>query len=379
MVCEPAFDYGARAGDVVGAGAGRRPAATRSTPARMSPAFRLFSDMRMGIEGNRVHARHTMREGERASARSSWAHELALPRTGRGGARGASTARTRFWRTWLGEGDFPDHPLRPHLQRSALVLKGLTFMPTGALLAALTTSLPGDPGGLAQLGLPLLLDARRDVHALGAARARSRLGGGRLRRVHRRPRAQRGRLAADHVRDQGRARTSRSARSSISRGTRTRGPCASATRPTSSARTTSTAPCSTPSTCTPSARDHIPERVWPVLVDAGRMRGARLARARPGHLGGARRAPSLRLLEAHVLGCARPRRAAGRTARRAAAPARLAGRSRTRSSKTSSHRGVDRRGVFRQHYDSDALDASNLLDPTRALPARPTTSACAPP
>ncbi len=33
-------------------------------------------------------------------------------------------------------------------------------------------------------------------------------------------------------------------------------------------------------------------------------------------------------------------------------------------------RGIDRRGVFRQHYDSDALDASNLLVPlVRFLPA----------
>src|SRR5205085_8736790 len=40
-----------------------------------------------------------------------------------------------------------DHPWRVHLQRSAVLLKGLTYSPTGALLAAATTSLPETPGG----------------------------------------------------------------------------------------------------------------------------------------------------------------------------------------------------------------------------------------
>ena len=51
------------------------------------------------------------------------------------------------WQHWLARGDFPDHPWRTHLERSALTLKGLTFAPTGALLAAATTSLPETPQG----------------------------------------------------------------------------------------------------------------------------------------------------------------------------------------------------------------------------------------
>ncbi|NED67117.1 glycosyl hydrolase family 15, partial [Streptomyces sp. SID10244] len=51
------------------------------------------------------------------------------------------------WRQWINAGTFPDHPWRTHLQRSALTLKGLTYSPTGALLAAATTSLPETPGG----------------------------------------------------------------------------------------------------------------------------------------------------------------------------------------------------------------------------------------
>ena len=53
----------------------------------------------------------------------------------------------RFWRDWLARARIPDHPLRHPLERSALTIKGLTYMPTGATVAALTTSLPETPGG----------------------------------------------------------------------------------------------------------------------------------------------------------------------------------------------------------------------------------------
>jgi GH15 family glucan-1,4-alpha-glucosidase len=51
------------------------------------------------------------------------------------------------WQHWVDRGSFPDHPWRAHLQRSALTLKGLTYAPTGALIAASTTSLPETPQG----------------------------------------------------------------------------------------------------------------------------------------------------------------------------------------------------------------------------------------
>jgi len=109
-------------------------------------AIRLFSDIRMGIEGNRTHGRHTMSEGEKRFCAISWTEERGGPHTVEQ-AEGHLERTSHFWRTWLAEGIYPDHPWRFHLQRSALVLKGLTFMPTGALVAAPTTSLPETPQG----------------------------------------------------------------------------------------------------------------------------------------------------------------------------------------------------------------------------------------
>ena len=52
-----------------------------------------------------------------------------------------------FWRRWLDRARIPDHRYREPIQRSALAIKGLTYMPTGATVAALTTGLPETPGG----------------------------------------------------------------------------------------------------------------------------------------------------------------------------------------------------------------------------------------
>ena len=171
----------------------------------------------------------------------------------RGGRRAHIDATVLFWRNWLARARIPDHPLRHPLERSALTIKGLTYMPTGATVAALTTSLPETPGRRAQLGLPLHLDARHDVHPPGAALPEPRLGGRRVHAVRRRPRAEPGRRPADHVRHRRPARPHRvDARRAVGlRGRPTR--CGSATAPSTSARTTCSARSSTRCSCTPGA------------------------------------------------------------------------------------------------------------------------------
>jgi alpha,alpha-trehalase len=141
MRCEPDFDYG------------REPASwdlgdDRHTADATSGdvSLQLRSSMPLGIEAETVRARHTLQQGEQAFCSLSWAEELASPEDiNQANARMAET--TRYWRGWLDGARMPDHRFREAIQRSALAVKGLSYMPTGATVAALTTSLPETPGG----------------------------------------------------------------------------------------------------------------------------------------------------------------------------------------------------------------------------------------
>jgi GH15 family glucan-1,4-alpha-glucosidase len=143
LVCEPAFDYGRTPGTWALVDGGHRAA---DVTCEGHTTMRLESDMKLGIEGTRVRARHTLEAGETAYCALSWAEELAAPADYDDAA--ARIERTvSFWRNWLSRARVPDHRWRDPIQRSALTIKGLTYMPTGATVAALTTSLPETPGG----------------------------------------------------------------------------------------------------------------------------------------------------------------------------------------------------------------------------------------
>jgi alpha,alpha-trehalase len=142
LVCEPVFDYGRTSAAWTLVGDDRH--AADATGAGQT--IRLQTDMALGIEGGRVRARHTLNEGERAYCALSWAEGLAAPADA-GEAVASLAATTDVWRAWIGKMRSVDHRYRQHLERSALTIKGLTYMPTGATVAALTTSLPETPGG----------------------------------------------------------------------------------------------------------------------------------------------------------------------------------------------------------------------------------------
>ncbi|MGZ4149755.1 MAG: glycoside hydrolase family 15 protein [Actinomycetota bacterium] len=110
------------------------------------PELRIVTDFRLGLEDRSAAARTHMEEGERRFVALSWGHPDLVP-TSVEEALEKIEATAGYWRGWLMHGQFPDHPWRGYLQRSALVLKGLQYAPSGALMAAATTSLPEDPGG----------------------------------------------------------------------------------------------------------------------------------------------------------------------------------------------------------------------------------------
>jgi GH15 family glucan-1,4-alpha-glucosidase len=141
--CEPVLDYGREpaAWEFLGDGYGLAAARARGSELEL----RLATDLPLGLEGGRARARMTLREGERAFAALGWS-EHPLPGSFEE-ADAALTRTARYWREWLAGGRFPDHPWREYLQRSALTLRGLIFSPSGAMLAAATTSLPETPGG----------------------------------------------------------------------------------------------------------------------------------------------------------------------------------------------------------------------------------------
>ena len=102
LVCEPVFDYGRvpaewslvdgsrHVADATGAG----------------QTIRLQTDMALGIEGDRIRARHVLRKGEQLYCSLSWAEELAVAGRRRRGQR-ALAATTQFWRAWLSRARFP--------------------------------------------------------------------------------------------------------------------------------------------------------------------------------------------------------------------------------------------------------------------------------
>ncbi|MBI5106029.1 MAG: glycoside hydrolase family 15 protein [Solirubrobacterales bacterium] len=96
-----------------------------------------------------MRARFTVGAGEQAGFSLRWAaHDDRAPE-----ATAPAEVASRLadvaegWRSWEAEHDFYDGPNRERVKLSARVLKGLTYRPTGAIVAAPTAGLPETEGG----------------------------------------------------------------------------------------------------------------------------------------------------------------------------------------------------------------------------------------
>ncbi len=138
--CAPVADYGRSPVAWHSAGAGSWMAdLPDGTPVRLTG--------HAGPDGPPAPATMTVREDEVRALVLAWGDGMDRAPVDATAARAAIDATDRAWAAWLAGGRLPEGPWRQLLERSALVLRGLTYAPTGLPVAAATTSLPETPGG----------------------------------------------------------------------------------------------------------------------------------------------------------------------------------------------------------------------------------------
>jgi GH15 family glucan-1,4-alpha-glucosidase len=103
----------------------------------------------MELDGHGATGSHEMEEGDRLAFVVTYElpHKLRPERVGEETIERTLESTVAYWSEWAGRCEYQG-PHRDVVVRSALVLKALTSLPTGAIVAAPTTSLPEDIGGV---------------------------------------------------------------------------------------------------------------------------------------------------------------------------------------------------------------------------------------
>ncbi len=144
MVCRPKFDYG-RTGHRIEE---RTDGEFLFSPEKPGlPALRLRCSVPARVENGAVLAEFTLRTGESASfvleeAREHEESPSASPEY----VSESFKSTLNYWRKWIGRSQYRGR-WREMVNRSALLLKLLTYKPTGAIVAAPTFGLPEVIGG----------------------------------------------------------------------------------------------------------------------------------------------------------------------------------------------------------------------------------------
>jgi GH15 family glucan-1,4-alpha-glucosidase len=142
LECYPAFNYARDPHEIE-----LRPQGALFTSS--STSLGLITPVAVSIEGSGVAAEFLLKRGEslsfflRYAERGSQAKLLEAEVDG----QSAFHSTVNFWKEWLAQCRYTGR-WREMVQRSALVLKLLTYAPTGAIVAAPTTSLPEAIGGI---------------------------------------------------------------------------------------------------------------------------------------------------------------------------------------------------------------------------------------
>ena len=139
LECEPRFDYGRARHDVE---------TTDRGVIFRSKELELSLRGTVPLEPHRDGARATWRarSGEVGGVILESATDGELPSIDAHDVLDMFNATVRFWRAWLGRSTYQGR-WQEAVHRSAMTLKLMTYAPTGALVAAPTTSLPEQLGG----------------------------------------------------------------------------------------------------------------------------------------------------------------------------------------------------------------------------------------
>ena len=203
----------------------------------------------LSIDGPRAHGRRRLRAGEEVylAVHRSTLEEIPARVWSQADLAEILTRTVQAWRSWSALHQTYDGPWADLVHHSGIVLQGLSFQPSGAIIAAATTSLPEFAGGGRNWDYRYawVRDASFTMEALWVAACPDE--GRQFLCVHDhrcRLVAGHGRRAADHVWHRGRARPVRArARDTCLAGV-TAARSGSATVPGTSSRSTCTANCS---------------------------------------------------------------------------------------------------------------------------------------